>query len=345
MGYLIKNLIQYELYNRQEVHDIFDPNSTFKSGTGTWGLQGILKIPKREKDYVFFVTVGQSQSGHTFEEGITEDGILTWQSQPKQTLHHPQIINFINHNHLINNIYLFLRTSRLNPFTKKAQSFTYLGKVAYVTHDREREQPVYFKWQILDWNIETAQKKLGDITFIEGNENSKLPKSNPSNRLLITDPPEPRRYNQGKGITSREFKGRQVDFAETSKKNRDIGLNGEILVLNCEKQDLINMGRPDLAEQVVHTSVIEGDGAGFDILSFTPNGKPKFIEVKTTTGGKGTPFMMTLNEVAFSEIHADHYYLYRLYDYNRTTNSSELYILEGDISRQRQLLATQFKVY
>ncbi len=100
-----------------------------------------------------------------------------------------------------------------------------------------------------------------------------------------------------------------------------------------------------MAEQVVHTSVIEGDGAGFDILSFTPNGEPKFIEVKTTTGGKGTPFMMTLNEVAFSEIHANHYYLYRLYDYNRTTNSSELYILEGDISRQRELLATQFKVY
>ncbi|USL34824.1 hypothetical protein [Priestia megaterium] len=114
---MIKNLIQYEAYNRQEVHYIFDPNSTFKSGTGTWGLQGILKIPNKEKDYVFFVTFGQSQSGHTFEEGITEDGILTLQSQPKQTLHHPQILDFINHNHLINNIYLFLRTSRLNFFT------------------------------------------------------------------------------------------------------------------------------------------------------------------------------------------------------------------------------------
>nr|WP_286676999.1 DUF3883 domain-containing protein [Priestia megaterium] len=118
-----------------------------------------------------------------------------------------------------------------------------------------------------------------------------------------------------------------------------------MLVLNCEKQDLINHGRPDLAEQVVHTSVIEGDGAGFNTLSFTPHGEPKFIEVKTTTGGKGTPFTMTLNEVAFSEIHANHYYLYRLYNYNRIMNSGELYILEGDISRERELLATQFRVY
>lgn len=96
---------------------------------------------------------------------------------------------------------------------------------------------------------------------------------------------------------------------------------------------------------MVHTSVIEGDGAGFDILSFTPYGELKFIEVKTTTGGKGTPFMMTFNEVAFSELHANQYYLYRLYNYNKRTNSGEFYILEGDISRQRELLATQFRVY
>ncbi|QLK09356.1 hypothetical protein BMG_6129 (plasmid) [Priestia megaterium] len=341
---MIKNLIQFETYNRQEVHDIFDPASTFRSGTGTWGLQGIVKIPNREKDYIFFVTFGQSQSGHTFEEEITEDGILTWQSQPKQTLHHPQIIDFINHDHFINNIYLFLRTSRLNPLTRKAQPFSYLGRIAYVTHDTEREQPVYFKWQIIDWNLREAQASLKNMRLTKGNDFLEWETDALINQLRITEPPESR-YRKQRGSTSREFRGRQVDFAETFKQNKNTGYNGEILVIECEKQNLIDSGRPDLAEQVVHTSVIEGDGAGFDILSFTPYGEPKFIEVKTTTGGKGTPFMMTLNEVAFSELHANQYYLYRLYNYNKRTNSGEFYILEGDISRQRELLATQFRVY
>jgi hypothetical protein len=340
---LVRSLIQYETYDRQEVHDIFDPTSTFKSGTGTWGLQGIIKLPNREKDYVFFVSFGQSQSGHTFEEEITEDGILTWQSQPKQTLQHPQIIDFFNHDHLINNIYLFLRISRLNPITKKAQPFTYLGRVAYVTHDTEREQPVYFKWQILDWDAEAARTSLGNIRFTETNYHLDFTSSS-FNLLRITEPPESR-YRAQRGSTSREFRGRQVDFAETSRKNKALGINGEVLVLEFEKQYLIDNERPDLAELVVHTSVVEGDGAGFDILSFTLDGQPKFIEVKTTIGGKRTPFMMTLNEVAFSELHADQYHLYRLYNYNKRTNSAELYILEGNISKQRELEATQFKVY
>lgn len=122
---MVRRLTQYEIYNREEVHDLFDPDSKFTQGTGTWGLQGVVKIPNREKDYVFFVTCGQKQADHTFEEEITEDGILTWQSQPKPTLQHPQILGFINHVHLTENIYLFLRTSRLNPETKKAQPFTY----------------------------------------------------------------------------------------------------------------------------------------------------------------------------------------------------------------------------
>lgn len=67
-------------YNREQVHDIFDLNSPFKSGTGTWGLQGIVKVPNRVKDYVFFVTFGQSQAGHEFKEEITDDG-KSWVTQ------------------------------------------------------------------------------------------------------------------------------------------------------------------------------------------------------------------------------------------------------------------------
>ncbi|HDR4901647.1 DUF3883 domain-containing protein [Bacillus wiedmannii] len=50
--------------------------------------------------------------------------------------------------------------------------------------------------------------------------------------------------------------------------------------------------------------MVEGDGVGFDISSFDLDDNPKYIEVKTTSGGKGTPFMISANEVAFSNIKA-----------------------------------------
>lgn len=112
-----------------------------------------------------------------------------------------------------------------------------------------------------------------------------------------------------------------------------------------EKQFLIDAGRPDLAEKVSHTSVIEGDGAGYDIQSFSLSGEPKYIEVKTTTGGERTPFMMTINELVFSQKEPDNYVLYRLYNFNKHTNYANCYVLSGDISTQRELVATQFKVY
>jgi hypothetical protein len=68
----------YSDYSRQDVHDIFDPDSVFAPQTGSWGLQGIVRIPGRPSDYVFFVTFGQEQAGHVFDEGVTEDGLPTW---------------------------------------------------------------------------------------------------------------------------------------------------------------------------------------------------------------------------------------------------------------------------
>ena len=60
-----------------------------------------------------------------------------------------------------------------------------------------------------------------------------------------------------------------------------------------------------ISEKVIHTSVVEGDGTGYDILSYHPDGSVKYIEVKSTTGGIGTPFMMSLNEVNFSRSPSD----------------------------------------
>lgn len=330
----------YNQYDRIDVHDIFDPFSPFSTGSGTWGIHGIVRIPNRENDYVFFVTFGQAMMGHKFEEEITEEGILTWQSQPKQKLSDKAIRNFINHDHLTNNIYLFLRTRRINPNTKKSEPFTYLGKMAYITHDIETESPVYFKWQILDWEIppQDVLKRINlQLTASEKKRDSV------KGSLLKTD--KPSMGDNQKGMATRGFQSRHIDFAENNDRNRKIGLQGELLVMEYEKSILIAHGRDDLASSIIHTSAVEGDGAGFDIQSFTLDGEIKFIEVKTSTGGIRTPFFLTVNELVFSQEHQDSYVLYRVYDYDTKTNSGNFYILSGDIGANVNLRATQFKAY
>jgi hypothetical protein len=64
-------LILYHDYSRQEVQEIFDQEAKFTPGAGTWGLHGIVRLPRRRHDYVFFVTFGQRQADHEFDEGIT----------------------------------------------------------------------------------------------------------------------------------------------------------------------------------------------------------------------------------------------------------------------------------
>jgi hypothetical protein len=101
----------YQDYDRREVHDIFEPEMPFTPQTGTWGLLGIVPVKDRPGDFVLFVTFGQQQGEHDFDEGVSADGVLRWQSQPKQSLQDKQIRQFIEHDEAKNQIYLFLRTA------------------------------------------------------------------------------------------------------------------------------------------------------------------------------------------------------------------------------------------
>jgi hypothetical protein len=85
----MRNLELWQTYSRQEVHEIFSPDTAFTPQTGTWGLQGIVKFPERPGSFVFFVTFGTRQGDHDFDESISDYGVLTWQSQPKQRLKTP----------------------------------------------------------------------------------------------------------------------------------------------------------------------------------------------------------------------------------------------------------------
>lgn len=146
-------LTLYDTYSRQDVHDIFSPDTRFAPSAGTWGLWGIVPISSKPGDVVLFVTFGQQQAGHVFDEWISEDGIINWQSQPRQSLSDRQIQQFIHHDPTRNNVYLFLRTRKSTPYT-------YFGKLAYYSHDPQHERPVWIQWQILDWKISDSVLRI-----------------------------------------------------------------------------------------------------------------------------------------------------------------------------------------
>jgi hypothetical protein len=114
------------------------------------------------------------------------------------------------------------------------------------------------------------------------------------------------------------------DPVERDIRNKALGDAGEEMVYEHERRSLLDIGRADLAANVRWISREEGDGAGFDILSFSDRGEKKFVEVKTTVGSERTPFFVSRNEHEFCRKNAEHYSLMRLYDFRKQVRAFEL---------------------
>jgi hypothetical protein len=245
------------------------------------------------------VTLGQIQGDHAFDESITTDGVLSWQSQPNQGFGSDAIQAFISHDERINNIHLFLRG-------KRDKAYGYFGKLGYLTHDSEREKPVHFQWQLMDWAPsskfleEVGITLIGESELLELQSQSAAPVEKPKEKTIeFVDSPSPPQKRSGS--STGEFKTRKIsNYAQINASNSALGLLGEELVIDTERKNLIKHDRKDLAEKIIHVSVIEGDGAGYDIKSFTPEGEIKYIEVKTTKGSGTAPFYLSPNEIEFS---------------------------------------------
>ena len=117
---------------------------------------------------------------------------------------------------------------------------------------------------------------------------------------------------------------RKFDAAGRDERNRILGRAGEVRALAHEKATLAGAGRSDLADRVRWVSEEEGDGAGYDIASFSPEGDNRLIEVKTTNGWARTPFHVTRNELAVAEAQPQEWCLFRLWNFAREPNAFEL---------------------
>jgi hypothetical protein len=132
----------------------------------------------------------------------------------------------------------------------------------------------------------------------------------------------------------------KFDVAGRDERNRALGRAGEELVLAHERSVLRSAGRDDLARKVRWVSEEDGDGAGYDIASFAPDGRGRLIEVKTTNGWERTPFHITRNELAVAEERRSEWSLFRLWNFAREPKAFELHPpLDAHVS----LTATTFQ--
>lgn len=157
-------------------------------------------------------------------------------------------------------------------------------------------------------------------------------------------------YKEGKSITrkekkvkssefydaihkmSSEFIGKKgIDYAKQDELFRNLGMKGEMWVVNYEKERLVKLG---IKYEVRHASILDGDGLGYDVLSVEDDGlTPRFIEVKTTTGGFDRPLYFSKKELDRSIIDAEHFYLYRVYNFKDVKQPADVMIIEGSLDK------------
>ena len=336
---LLVGLERAKAYNRFDISQIFEPGCNFTVGAGRWGLPGIVEAPPKSSNFVFLVTLGKPHEGNPYEDALTEDGYLIWESQSRHKLDSHVIQKMLSHDPEQNNIHLFLRGNANS-------SYMYFGLLKYFSHDPNSTEPVHFIWRILNWDFEKTNLQSLGIALKAPLDPSYTPtiRTAMAGKLVQVDPPNGRR-----GAASAERTRRKVvttekssDWAALDARNRHIGLEGEKLIFQMEIDRLRAAGLTDLAAQVKHISLVNS-AAGYDIASFASNGSLKRIEVKTTQGPISAPFFISINEVLASREDPLSYWIYRVFSFRPDKGEAEYFVINGDVEDTCDLVATNFR--
>lgn len=191
----------------------------------------------------------------------------------------------------------------------KHGSFAPTGRI-YNIHENQKPSQGRHKCLICAYHIGFNQSiaklnealRTNNITF-----GTLTNKSETTEKINI----EPRK----KSINPQKVK---IDHIKEQRFKTELGLMGEKLVCKYETA---------LGFKVKHSS-LEDDSLGYDIES-SQKGIKKFIEVKTTTAGINRTFYLSKNELEFLKNNQETLYIYRLYNYNLSTNSADLIIINA----------------
>lgn len=179
-------------------------------------------------------------------------------------------------------------------------------------------------------NILTQDFIYAVVHYLNSESYRKVENKKPRVRSLTKLTAEQLKSSSSK-VPGQSFRGvTGIDYNDIESKNSELGFSGEMWAVNYEKERLTELGlSPD---KVWHTSILDGDGCGYDIESVEDDGITKrFIEVKTTSGDCGTSIYFTNNELQFSKEHRGNYYIYRVYNFVSANKTADLVIIDASL--------------
>ena len=136
---------------------------------------------------------------------------------------------------------------------------------------------------------------------------------------------------------------RKFDPVERDYHNRSLGKAGEEFVVDLERRRLTGANRSDLARKVRWVADEDGDGAGYDVLSFDRAGSERLLEVKTTNGSAKTPFFITRNECTLATERPAAWRIYRVHMFAKSPRIFTIVPpLENAVSLSPQIWCASF---
>lgn len=159
-------------------------------------------------------------------------------------------------------------------------------------------------------------------------------------KAVLVEPPTLEAVTRVESSPPRVRLPRRVDYAARDESNRKLGRAGEQWAIDFEHQRLVEEGLAQLFERLDWVSDRLGDGAGYDILSYDSPSSPRYIEVKTTNGPYASSFVISHNEVSFSQEAGDAFCLYRIFQFRQ---SPTMYMLRGDVSSKLHLSPMDYR--
>ena len=110
-----------------------------------------------------------------------------------------------------------------------------MGLLSYVDHDNQREKPVYFRWQILNWNEDNSNRLINDKK-INTYDIEKIDTKKFTLELNEEEAEYSYESENRKGKNTNEFySNKNINFEGEIKKNTELGKKGEDVVVERNK--------------------------------------------------------------------------------------------------------------
>lgn len=216
----------------------------------------------------------------------------------------------------------------LSKFAQMVLESSRINKDLVIRRVRLSEYASYIEKRVVNHEL-NAQRINEGVRYLP---NNRVTSTTQKQEKIEITPPE-NRYRVARKIDNWE---------EINIKRKLTGLKGEENVVALEQDFLDSIDRRDLSARVRHVSVEDGDGMGYDVLSFFDDGREKYIEVKSTTVSLGTPYYLSRNELAFLQEHPTDAYIYRIL---LSVNEPRLKIESAiEVLNRNEIIPTQYQV-